>query len=574
MRLGIDLDNTIVSYEGLFHRVALERGAIPADLPTDKSAVRDYLRKQGREDLWTELQGIVYGPRMSEAAAHAGVIDFLRLCRAAGVPVFIISHKTRVPCRGSAHDLHVAAMSWLEQQGFFNEDGAGLDRDSVFLELTREAKLARIASSRCTHFIDDLPEFLLEPGFPPGVARILFDPHRAHGPTESWDLLRHWNEAKRLLNIAPRAPGVDSAGSHRRSRAARPQTPGIDVREQDAVAAFLARCGFPEFEGLEAIPGGANNRVFKARANGRSWAVKAYFHTKEDTRDRFAAERAFYAWACRHAPGRVPEPLGWDRERRLGLFEHIEGRKLAPGEVDATAIDSAIDFVERLNAGRRFPEAQALPVAAEACFSLSDHMERIGFRVRRLRQIPALTEIDQAALDWVEEDLIPAWQRAEARIKAVGTTRFSEPLNAEERCLSPSDFGFHNALRAADGRLVFFDFEYAGWDDPAKLVCDFFCQPSIPANLAFWPRMAEAAQRLFPIREGLAERAALLLPAYQVKWCAILLNEFLPAHQSRRRFALRDASDSERKAAQLEKARAMLARPPRPYAVRIDSHLP
>ena len=53
------------------------------------------------------------------------------------------------------------------------------------------------------------------------------------------------------------------------------------------------------------------------------------------------------------------------------------------------------------------------------------------------------------------------------------------PLDQQDRCLSPSDFGFHNAL--AQGETVrFIDFEYAGWDDPAKTVCDFFHHPGVP----------------------------------------------------------------------------------------------
>ena len=44
----------------------------------------------------------------------------------------------------------------------------------------------------------------------------------------------------------------------------------------------------------------------------------------------------------------------------------------------------------------------------------------------------------------------------------------SAALPKETRCLSPSDFGFHNALLEATGKLRFVDFEYAGWDDPAK----------------------------------------------------------------------------------------------------------
>ena len=32
MRIGVDFDNTLVCYDGVFHRAALERGLIPSDL--------------------------------------------------------------------------------------------------------------------------------------------------------------------------------------------------------------------------------------------------------------------------------------------------------------------------------------------------------------------------------------------------------------------------------------------------------------------------------------------------------------------------------------------------------------
>src|SRR5262245_43078397 len=44
MLIGVDFDNTIVSYDALFHRIATERDLIPADLPVNKTAVRDHLR--------------------------------------------------------------------------------------------------------------------------------------------------------------------------------------------------------------------------------------------------------------------------------------------------------------------------------------------------------------------------------------------------------------------------------------------------------------------------------------------------------------------------------------------------
>ena len=55
MRIGIDFDNTIACYDGVFHAAALERGLIPSELGRDKNSVRDHLNGAGRNDDFTEL---------------------------------------------------------------------------------------------------------------------------------------------------------------------------------------------------------------------------------------------------------------------------------------------------------------------------------------------------------------------------------------------------------------------------------------------------------------------------------------------------------------------------------------
>ena len=102
MRIGIDFDNTIVCYDGLFHRLARERNLIGPDVRPLKGEVRDYLRRIGREDAWTELQGYAYGCRLVEAEPFPGAREFLARCRQQGIECLIISHKTRRPFAGPA----------------------------------------------------------------------------------------------------------------------------------------------------------------------------------------------------------------------------------------------------------------------------------------------------------------------------------------------------------------------------------------------------------------------------------------------------------------------------------------
>jgi hypothetical protein len=190
MHIGVDFDNTIVCCDPLFYRAAREQNLVPDSVGPAKSDVRNYLREQNKESHWTELQGYVYGFLLAQAHPFPGVFDFFKACIARKTPVSIISHKTARPFLGEPYDLHKAALDWLAAQRLMSDDC--LRRDHVFLELTKEAKLRRIASQGCTHFIDDLPEFLLEPQFPGKVERVLFDPsHRAAAdprliPKTSW----------------------------------------------------------------------------------------------------------------------------------------------------------------------------------------------------------------------------------------------------------------------------------------------------------------------------------------------------------------------------------------------------
>lgn len=190
MIIGLDFDNTIVSYDALFHRVAVDEGLIAADCPPRKSEIRDRLRAEGREDRWTELQGQVYGERMGEAAAFPGALDFFRGAATRGIPLRIVSHRTKSPFLGKPWDLHAAALSWIEGSGLLG----WIAREDIYFELTKAAKIARIQDLGCTHFVDDLPELLGDPSFPGDVARFHFDPAGHSQPQAAWKQVRSWAE--------------------------------------------------------------------------------------------------------------------------------------------------------------------------------------------------------------------------------------------------------------------------------------------------------------------------------------------------------------------------------------------
>jgi hypothetical protein len=198
--IGIDLDNTLVCYDDLFHIAAREERLIKPSLPKSKEKIRDAIRLlPDGEARWTRLQAIVYGPRMGGAELFQGAGDFLRRCAAGGVRTVIVSHKTRFAALdGVRVDLRRSALQWLETAGFFSE--FGLSRRDVFFESTREGKIKRVQALRCTDFIDDLVEVFAGGAFPPRTRQLLFAPHGAPFPGSgappliftSWGQLEHF----------------------------------------------------------------------------------------------------------------------------------------------------------------------------------------------------------------------------------------------------------------------------------------------------------------------------------------------------------------------------------------------
>ncbi len=197
--IGIDLDNTIIDYRGVFHRHAVARGLIPATVPLGKDDVRDYLRRAGRDEDFTLLQGYVYGPGLAEAKPFPNVQTGIAALQASGASAAIVSHKTPRPFRGPPYDLQACARAWLESNGLVGAAVGQVRPERVFLEPTKEAKLARIAALQCEWFIDDLPEFLAEPAFPEHTRRILFDPDRRAAADPRWLIAHDWEHIQQLM---------------------------------------------------------------------------------------------------------------------------------------------------------------------------------------------------------------------------------------------------------------------------------------------------------------------------------------------------------------------------------------
>jgi hypothetical protein len=201
IRVGIDFDNTIVTYDDVFSDAAASFAEIAPGVGRQKRDIRDYLRALPDGELtWQRLQGHVYGKGISGARMFEGVDRFLRRCRAENAVIVIVSHKTEFghhdPDRVNLRD---AARGWMAQHGFFREDGFAIPPANLFFEATLAEKLRRIASLNLNCFVDDLEEVLDDPGFPASVKRILFSQADLPARRPPYAVCRSWGEIEKLV---------------------------------------------------------------------------------------------------------------------------------------------------------------------------------------------------------------------------------------------------------------------------------------------------------------------------------------------------------------------------------------
>lgn len=325
---------------------------------------------------------------------------------------------------------------------------------------------------------------------------------------------------------------------------------------QDAEAAARALLGVP-IQAMRQVGGGRNSRVFRVECEKGVFALKQYPAREDDTRDRLGTEAAALAWMERHGIEAVPRLVAADAQRNFSLLSWAEGALVT--EVGAADIDQAADFLARLHALRGTTGLAPERLATEACLSGAEIERQIEARLSHLRALsgePALQAFLGETLTPLAEALLA---RARARVTAAGLS-FSGELEARRRSPVPSDFGFHNVLKADGGRLTFIDFEYFGWDDPVKLTSDVLLHPGTPVAEPLRQRFRTAALGIYGEDPVFETRLDAYHPLFGLRWALILLNEFHPERWRRRVLAGDGAGWEEAKSRQLLRSRDMLSR--------------
>ena len=509
LRIGLDLDNTLIKYDHIFSEEARIQGLVANGWTGSKKDLKNALicRSNGVA-IWQALQGKVYGRCIDRAHLFPGAAFFLMSCRQRGYEVFIISHKTEYGHFDETNTpLRIVAMSWMTSHGFFQDDRFALPQDHVFFEGTRKEKVRRIAQLNLDYFVDDLEDVFTDPDFPE-IKKVRFSTSIASN--YSGLQCGSWSEIGDVI---------------------------LGPVDDDEYAVIVGSFFTEKIKSCDQMIGNGNSEVRLVESYaGKRYVLKRYTDLLSDSRPRLWTEVS----ACRLLEDlqRVPKVVAFDMHLNMALFEWIEGE--SPREVNDHDIDEALGFVSSLRVLSKNISGFTSE-ASEACFSGQELISQID------RKLMALCSCENTGLQmFLNEIFVPLW--AEVRDwseEKWPADNLDKRLQQSQRTLSPSDFGFHNSLKQSDGTLQFLDLEYFGWDDPVKLLADFLWHPGMTLCESHATRWLRGGFEIFHEDIGLQCRFRAAWPVFGLRWVMIILNEFHSVGWERRVHANR-ALESKR----------------------------
>ena len=213
----------------------------------------------------------------------------------------------------------------------------------------------------------------------------------------------------------------------------------------------------------------------------------------------------------------VIKPLWKNVRANLAAYQWIEGKKI--NKPNASDIQQALEFLKSLHERRNDDCFKNFTRASASCISGYDIEKQIKKRFN------TLVKLDNKELKYfLNNEFLTSFEYLITRAKVLlSEDLYFKNLKKRELTLSPSDFGFHNVIKQNNNNLIFLDFEYFGWDDPLKLISDFFFHPghNILNHKIFW--LKNSVKIYSP---NVLKRLPALLPLYGLCWSLIFLNEF------------------------------------------------
>tara|TARA_S200000501_G_C20866012_1_gene761963 strand:- start:518 stop:1558 length:1041 start_codon:yes stop_codon:yes gene_type:complete len=277
---------------------------------------------------------------------------------------------------------------------------------------------------------------------------------------------------------------------------------------------------------LRKISNGANSQIYKIWKDKKKFILKIYPNREFLSRDRIGSECDFLNLLNKCGYKNVPKPIKWNYEKKWMLMSFLDGEYIK--NIEIVHYKKLLKFIIELQKLKENKFSNNIKNASEASFKIIDHYEGIKKRLQIYsdkifylnylsslckKQLKSLLETLNLEMDLIYKNQLSKFSQRQLNAE----------VNYHQKVLSQSDIGFHNIFKDKNNNLLFFDFEYAGWDDSFKLISDLVLQPDygIKSNDFY---LLDEILKYFFFNQNEYKRLYITFLMYKIKWTCIILN--------------------------------------------------
>lgn len=171
MRIGIDLDNTILDYSKSYKILA--PSFVQKSTKISKNNLKKKIIKNKGMNNWWEFQSALYTKGLKYAKINEFCKKFIKKNIECGHDVFIISHKTKKSYFDKKIFLRELAIEKLKKEKLISKKL--IKRKNIFFYEKFDDKIKKIKKLKLNIFIDDLVKVFLHQNFPKKCKKILLN---------------------------------------------------------------------------------------------------------------------------------------------------------------------------------------------------------------------------------------------------------------------------------------------------------------------------------------------------------------------------------------------------------------
>ena len=382
MKIGIDLDNTIID-----HRLSFKKAyCIKKKISFNSKISKNFIKENLRHIDWLDIQADVYSDLLTEyGRLYRGFSRFVRRSEIKKHTLQIVSHKTNFSF-SKKKNLIIPAMKFIKEK---------VKIENIFFFETLNQKIKFINNQNYDFFIDDLTEVI--------------EKLNLHN-SKKFLFINNWNEIDNQINK------------------------NLSVKE--LISYLNKKFINKKLIFINKITTN-NSNVFKIYDTKN----KLYYKLKFSLRDkkRVYNEYSIIKLLNKSINFFSPKAIYFDKTYNFALYSWIDG--VPTSKINNLFLDKVILFLLEINS-KSFKEFYSANIKASAsCFSIRDVFSQIDNRLNKLKKVK---NINLFLLVQQIENFYKI--KKEILFKDLSLKIINKKINTNELILSPSDLSVKNFI--------------------------------------------------------------------------------------------------------------------------------